>query len=134
MRQTDRNNVFRTDHQICPRDIQIVSLKKREVEILQLLFYGLTNREIGDRMCLSPYTIRNYISVLLFKFEARNRTELLARFTALRRRYHRRLVSVQSPVKQMQVIEPAMVETFPTGEPYRPRPGNSGDDALAVDN
>jgi phosphatidylserine/phosphatidylglycerophosphate/cardiolipin synthase-like enzyme len=43
-------------------------------------------------------------------------------------------VSVQSPVKQMQVIEPAKVETFPTGEPYRPRPGNSGDDALAVDN
>jgi hypothetical protein len=42
-------------------------------------------------------------------------------------------VSVQSPVKQVQAIEPAVVETSPTGQPYRPRPGNSGEDALAVD-
>jgi hypothetical protein len=42
-------------------------------------------------------------------------------------------VSVQCSVKQVQVIEPAMVETSPTEQPYRPRPGNSGDDVLAVD-
>jgi len=42
-------------------------------------------------------------------------------------------VSVQCSVKEVQVIEPAMVETSPTGQPYRLRPGNSGDDVLAVD-
>jgi hypothetical protein len=47
--------------------------------------------------------------------------------------WRRVFVSVQCSVKEVQVIEPAMVETSPTGQPYRLRPGNSGDDVLAVD-
>jgi DNA-binding CsgD family transcriptional regulator len=89
--QMDLNDPICTDHKPRLKDIRSVPLKKRELDILQLLFDGLTNREIAQRMNLSPYTVRNYISGLLFKFQARNRTELLARFTSLRRRYHRRL-------------------------------------------
>ena len=74
------------------RDQRAPQLTDREREILRLLFEGLTNREMGARLHLSPLTIRNYVSQLLQKFEARNRTQLLARFIDFRRRYHRRLL------------------------------------------
>jgi DNA-binding NarL/FixJ family response regulator len=66
-------------------------LTEQERDILKLVFNGLTNRQIGQALYLSPLTVRNYISRLLLKFEARNRTELLARFVSLQRSYHRRL-------------------------------------------
>lgn len=67
-------------------------LTVREFDILHLLFSGLTNREIGARLYLSPLTVRNYISQLLIKFEARNRTDLLAKFVSTRRYNHKNLL------------------------------------------
>lgn len=66
------------------------SLTAREQQIMRLLFEGQSNREMGDTLGLSGLTVRNYISTLLRKFGAKNRTGLLAQFITLRRRYHRR--------------------------------------------
>ena len=68
------------------------SLTDREREIVRLLFEGSTNREMGETLGVSWLTVRNHISRLLVKFEAKNRTDLLARLVALRRSRHRQLI------------------------------------------
>ena len=67
-------------------------LTKKENCLVPLLCQGLTNREIAEHLDLSPLTIRNYISKLLLKFEAHNRTELLVKIIMLRRRCHKRML------------------------------------------
>jgi len=66
-----------------------MNITRRETEIINLLFQGLTNQEIGEQLHLSPLTIRNYLSQLLIKYEARNRTHLIVRYIAIRRRQHK---------------------------------------------
>ena len=73
-------------HQELPR------LTDRERDILYLLSSGLTNREIGEILYLSRLTVRNYISRLLLKFEARNRTALVTKVIAFRQHKHQRLL------------------------------------------
>jgi len=50
-------------------------LTEREREVLALLVDGLTNREIAERLTLSPATVRVYVSNILSKLGAKNRTE-----------------------------------------------------------
>jgi NarL family two-component system response regulator LiaR len=50
-------------------------LTAREREVLALLVDGLTNREIAERLTLSPATVRVYVSNILSKLGAKNRTE-----------------------------------------------------------
>lgn len=76
----------------CGERQQAPRLTDQERHIVRLIFEGLSNRQIGEKLYLSPLTVRNYISQLLSKFETQNRTELLAKVVALRRQYHRRLM------------------------------------------
>jgi DNA-binding NarL/FixJ family response regulator len=50
-------------------------LTTREVEILELLSQGLTNREIGERMFLAEKTVKHYMTSILQKLHVRSRTE-----------------------------------------------------------
>ncbi len=50
-------------------------LTGREREVLALLVDGLTNRHIAERLTLSPATVRVYVSNILSKLGAKNRTE-----------------------------------------------------------
>ena len=50
-------------------------LTRREAETLELLASGLTNRQIAQRLFLSEKTVRNYISAILGKLHANDRTE-----------------------------------------------------------
>jgi DNA-binding NarL/FixJ family response regulator len=52
-------------------------LSKREIEIVQSLAEGLTNREIAQRLGLSQHTIKNYLFRVFDKTGASNRMELL---------------------------------------------------------
>ena len=52
-------------------------LSKRECEAVQCLVQGLTNREIAERMGLSPHTVKNYLFKVFDKLGVSNRTELL---------------------------------------------------------
>ena len=69
-----------------------LSLTDRERDIVRLLFEGYTNREMGEKLGVSWLTVRNHISRLLVKGEAKTRTDLLARLVALRRLRHRQLI------------------------------------------
>ena len=49
-------------------------LSERELEVLRELAKGATNREIGQRLHLAEGTVKNYISVILQKLGAQDRT------------------------------------------------------------
>jgi two-component system, NarL family, nitrate/nitrite response regulator NarL len=52
-------------------------LSKRELEVVQYLAQGLTNREIAERMGLSQHTIKNYLFRVFDKLGVSSRVELL---------------------------------------------------------
>ncbi|MBN1666926.1 MAG: response regulator transcription factor [Anaerolineales bacterium] len=54
-------------------------LSEREVEILVLVAQGLTNREIAARLYLAEGTVKNYVTSILQKIEARDRTQAAIR-------------------------------------------------------
>jgi len=47
--------------------------------VLKLVADGLTNREIGERLFLSPRTVEKHVERLLAKTGVRNRSQLVAR-------------------------------------------------------
>lgn len=55
------------------------ALGKRENEILALLVDGQTNTQIATQLDLAEGTVKNYVSRILAKLQANNRTELAAR-------------------------------------------------------
>lgn len=54
-------------------------LSDREREILRLLAQGLSNREIADRLSLAQGTVKNYVTTILQKLGARDRTQAAIR-------------------------------------------------------
>src|SRR5271157_2911231 len=52
-------------------------LSKRELEIVRCAAQGLTNREIAERLNLSPHTIKNCLFRIFDKLGVSNRVELL---------------------------------------------------------
>ncbi|CQR48417.1 Transcriptional regulatory protein LiaR [Paraliobacillus sp. PM-2] len=52
------------------------SLTPRELEILQQLGNGKSNKEVAEELFLSVGTVKNHISVILDKLELRDRTQL----------------------------------------------------------
>jgi RNA polymerase sigma factor (sigma-70 family) len=66
-----------------PRWHIIEPLTPREEEVLHLLVEGLSNKEIGARLHLTEGTIKNYVSNIIAKLQANDRTHAVV--TALRR-------------------------------------------------
>jgi two-component system response regulator DesR len=54
-------------------------LTERERDVLDLIASGSTNREIAERLYLSPHTVKEHTSVLYRKLRARNRAEAVQR-------------------------------------------------------
>ncbi len=54
------------------------TLTQREAEVLSLLSWGLTNREIGERLVISPKTVEHHVSQILGKLGLRSRAEAAA--------------------------------------------------------
>ena len=46
---------------------------------MQLVARGLTNREIADRLSLAQGTVKNYVTTILQKLGARDRTQAALR-------------------------------------------------------
>ena len=57
----------------------IAPLSSRELEILQLIAQGLSNREICDRLFLALSTVKGHIRVTFDKLQVQRRTEAIAR-------------------------------------------------------
>ncbi len=54
-------------------------LSDREIEVLQLIAAGLTNREVAARLYLSLYTIKAHARSIYDKLDAHSRTQAVAR-------------------------------------------------------
>ena len=54
-------------------------LSERERQVLDMIAVGATNREIAERLFLSPHTIKDHTSTLYKKIGARNRAQAILR-------------------------------------------------------
>ncbi len=54
----------------------VEDITEAEWDIIKLVGWGLSNREIADKVMLSEGTVRNYISTILSKLNLRDRTQL----------------------------------------------------------
>lgn len=52
---------------------------EREAEIMAHLVAGATNKQIGQSLGLSAHTVRDHVSRMLAKADAKSRGELIAR-------------------------------------------------------
>lgn len=56
------------------------TLSERELEVVDLVGHGLTNKDIAERLSLSPHTIARHLSNARAKLGAANRAEAAAKF------------------------------------------------------
>lgn len=59
-------------------------LSERERDVIRLMAGGFSNREIGEMLGLSEGTVKNHVSRLLLKLEARDRTSAVLKAVASR--------------------------------------------------
>ncbi|MED1203346.1 response regulator transcription factor [Heyndrickxia acidicola] len=56
-------------------DREMIQLTAREIDVLELLAEGASTTEAAEQLHLSEYTVRDYISTIMKRLKARNRTE-----------------------------------------------------------
>lgn len=61
-----------------------INLTKREAEVIELLTYGKTNREIADILDLSPSTVSGYVKKIFLKLEVSDRVSASMRAQSIK--------------------------------------------------
>ncbi len=59
-------------------------LSKRELEVLNGIASGLSNKEIGEKLFLSESTIKTHVSNLFVKLDAKRRTQAIQKAKEMR--------------------------------------------------
>ncbi len=67
-----------------PSQLIIEHLSERELEVLQLIAQGLSNREIGERLFLALNTVKGHNRNIFSKLQVQRRTEAVARARVLK--------------------------------------------------
>lgn len=67
---------------INPDKITDLHITKREAEIIGLIYKGLTNKEIAERLFISAYTVNNHIANIYAKSDVRSRIDLINLFSS----------------------------------------------------
>jgi DNA-binding NarL/FixJ family response regulator len=68
---------FATRTREAPRSPALDALTEREREVMALVAEGLTNNEIGERLFVSPLTVKTHVSRAMVKLGARDRIQLV---------------------------------------------------------
>lgn len=61
------------------RALESLAISGRELEVLQLLAAGRSNKEIANQLGISPNTVKTHVAKLYEKLEVRRRTEAIQR-------------------------------------------------------
>ena len=62
-------------------ELLVEALTPRELEVVQLLAEGLSNRAIAHRLEISEHTVKFHVNAILGKLDAQSRTEAVVRAT-----------------------------------------------------
>lgn len=65
--------------------VNMYKLTEREAEIVLLVTEGCSNQEIGDKLFISPNTVRNHIANIYQKMNIKNRYELISIISSMKR-------------------------------------------------
>ena len=57
--------------------VQFATLTPRELEVVRAIVSGMTNGEIADVLCLSPFTVKTHANRAMTKVGARDRAQLV---------------------------------------------------------
>ena len=66
------------------RVIETLGISERELEVLELLAEGYSNKEIAKRLFVSPHTVKTHLAHLYGKLEVSRRTEAIHEARRLR--------------------------------------------------
>lgn len=66
---------FTPNRQVCAS----LGVSDRELEVLELLAAGRSNKEIAHQLAVSPNTIKTHVANLFEKLEAKRRTQAISR-------------------------------------------------------
>lgn len=64
--------------------LEYLGISERELEVLELLSEGYSNRQIADRLYISIHTVKTHVSNLLAKLEADRRTQAVNKARSLK--------------------------------------------------
>jgi DNA-binding NarL/FixJ family response regulator len=62
-----------------PKALSTLGISPRELEVLQALAAGRSNKEIATRLHVSPNTVKTHVARILEKLGARRRTDAINR-------------------------------------------------------
>ncbi len=71
-------------------DMLSEQLTAREMDVLELLIQGCSNREISERLFISVHTVKNHITNIFQKIGVNDRSQLIALVYQLNHRRQRR--------------------------------------------
>ena len=67
----------KTPFSVNQKELELLNLSKRELEVLQLMAEGLSNKEIADRLFVSLSTIKTHSNNLFDKMNVERRTQAI---------------------------------------------------------
>jgi DNA-binding CsgD family transcriptional regulator len=56
-------------------------LTARESELVRLIVHGLSTQQIAERLCITPYTVKDHVKAVFEKTGARSRGDLVNRIS-----------------------------------------------------
>ncbi|MEB3752010.1 helix-turn-helix transcriptional regulator [Geobacillus icigianus] len=81
--------VYQDDEGIIDIDMLSEQLTAREMDVLELLIQGCSNREISERLFISVHTVKNHITNIFQKIGVNDRSQLIALVYQLNHRRRR---------------------------------------------
>lgn len=73
----EREIYLNTPFTVNQKELELLNLSKRELEVLQLMADGLSNKEIADRLFVSLSTIKTHSNNLFDKMNVERRTKAI---------------------------------------------------------